>query len=298
MELMEERRTTSYVAPGNVAEVIELLAASEDAKVVGGCQSLGVFLRQGLLEPELLVGLKRIPELNEMGDLPDGGLRLGAMVTQHMLETSAIVRQRYPALAEAAALIASPPVRQQGTIGGNLCHADPTGDPPAVLIALGASLEIVSSAGARRVPVEEFFVDYMETVLTPSELLVAIHLPAPAANSGAAYLKHRVRGVDTALVAAGVALAIANDGRTISDARIGLAGASTTPLRARAAELVLVGQTPTAELFAAAGAAAATESDPLEDTEGSAWYRREMIARYVGRAAEAALQRALEARGG
>lgn len=298
MELMEERRTTSYVAPGNVAEVVELLAASEDAKVVGGCQSLGVFLRQGLLEPELLVGLKRITELNEMAELPDGGLRIGAMVTQHTLETSDIVRLRYPALAEAAALIASPPVRQQGTIGGNLCHADPTGDPPAILIALGASLEVVSSEGTRRVPVEEFFVDYMETVLTPSEVLVAIHLPAPPANSGAAYLKHRVRGIDTALVAAGVALTIANDGQTIADARIGLAGASTTPLRARAAELVLVGQTLSADLFVAAGVAAATESDPLEDTEGSAWYRREMIARYVCRAAEAALQRALEARGG
>lgn len=298
MDLMEERRTTSYVAPGSVAEAVELLAASEDAKVVGGCQSLGVFLRQGLIEPELLVGLKRIPELNEMVELADGGLRVGAMVTQHTLETSPIIRLRYPALAEAAALIASPPVRQQGTIGGNLCHADPTGDPPAVLIALGATLELVSSAGTRWVPVEDFFIDYMETVLTPAELLVAIHLPAPAANRGAAYLKHRVRGVDTALVAAGVALTMAEGGRSIAEARIGLAGASATPLRARAAEQVLVGQTLSSDLFAEAGAAAANESDPLEDTEGSAWYRSEMIARYVQRAAEAAMQRAQEARGG
>lgn len=298
MVLMEERRTTSYVAPGSVARAVDLLAASEDAKVVGGCQSLGVFLRQGLIEPELLIGLKRIPELNEIAELADGGLRVGAMVTQHTLETSPIIRVRFPALAEAAALIASPPVRQQGTIGGNLCHADPTGDPPAILIALGASLELVSSEGTRFVPVEDFFVDYMETVLTPAELLVAIHLPAPAANSGAAYLKHRVRGIDTALVAAGVALTVADEGRFIVDARIGLAGASATPLRARAAEHVLVGQPPSADLFAEAAAAAANESDPLEDTEGSAWYRREMIARYVHRAADAALQQALEARGG
>jgi len=233
-----------------------------------------------------------------MADLPNGGLRVGAMVTQHTLETSTIVRLRYPALAEAAALIASPPVRQQGTIGGNLCHADPTGDPPAVLIALGATVELVSSEGTRWVPVEEFFVDYMETVLTPAELLVAIHLPAPAANSGAAYLKHRVRGVDTALVAAGVALTLADGDQSIAEARIGLAGASATPVRARAAEQVLVGQSPSADLFAAAGAAAANESDPLEDTEGSAWYRSEMIARYVQRAAETAMQRAQEARGG
>jgi carbon-monoxide dehydrogenase medium subunit len=271
---------------------VELLASGDDAKVVAGCQSLGVFLRQRLIEPSLLVGLKRIPELSEIVELPGGGLRIGAMVTQHVLETSGIVREHYPALAEAAAMIASPPIRQHGTIGGNLCHADPTGDPPAVLIALGAEVELVSSGGTRRVPVEDFFIDYMETVLAPDELLVAVHLPAPAANSGAAYLKHRVRGVDTALVAAGVALTLAADGQTIRDARIGLAGAGPTPVRARAGEMALIGSAPTSATFAAAGEAAAGESDPLEDTEGSAWYRREMIARYVQRAADAALRRA------
>ena len=132
----------------------------------------------------------------------------------------------------------------------------------------------------------------METILAPEELLTAIYLPAPVANAGAAYLKHRVRGVDTALVGAGVALALAKDGATIQAARIGLAGAAPTPLRARSAESVLTGSAPTSETLAAAGAAAAEESDPLEDTEGSAWYRREMIARFVQRAAAAALRRA------
>jgi carbon-monoxide dehydrogenase medium subunit len=295
---MEGPRGVTYAAPGSVAEALEFLATCDNAKLVGGCQSLGVFLRQRLIEPELLVGLKRIPELNEIVDLGDGGLRIGAMVTQHTLEASPDVRRRFPALAEAAALIASPPIRQQGTIGGNLCHADPTGDPPAVLIALGANLELVSPEGTRMVPVENFFVDYMETVIAPAEVLVAVHLPSPLARSGAAYLKHRVRGVDTALVAAGVSLALSDDGKQISAARIGLAGAGATPLRARAAEQVLVGQPPSEDLFAVAGTAAAEESDPFEDTEGSAWYRREMISRHVQRAAAAALQRAQEATGG
>jgi carbon-monoxide dehydrogenase medium subunit len=153
-------------------------------------------------------------------------------------------------------------------------------------------VELVSRIGTRQLPIEAFFIDYMETVLAPDELLVAVHLPAPVANSGAAYLKHRVRGVDTALVAAGVALTLAEDGQTIREARVGLAGAGPTPLRARAAESVLTGSAPTSETFAAAGEAAAAESDPLEDTEGSAWYRREMIARFVQRAADAALRRA------
>lgn len=292
MDIMLDKPVAAYVGPASVSEAVELLASSDDAKVVAGCQSLGVFLRQRLIEPELLVGLKRIPELTEIEALPGGGLRIGAMVTQHALETSHVVRDAYPSLADAAALIASPPIRQQGTIGGNLCHADPTGDPPAVLIALGAEVELVSSGGVRRAPVEDFFVDYMETILAPDELLVAVHLPAPAARSGAAYLKHRARGVDTALVAAGVWLALAEDGSTIREARIGLAGAGPTPLRARSAEMVLVGAAPASEAIAAAGDAAAAESDPLDDTEGSAWYRREMIARFVQRAADAALRRA------
>jgi carbon-monoxide dehydrogenase medium subunit len=292
MELMVDTPVVAYAAPESVNEAVQLLAASDDARVVAGCQSLGVFLRQKLIETGLLVGLKRIPELGEIRELPDGALQIGAMVTQRTLETSSVVRDRYPALAEAAALIASPPVRQQGTIGGNLCHADPTGDPPAILIALGAEVEIASAAGRRWLPVEDLFIDYMETVLALGELLTAVRLPAPADRSGAAYLKHRVRGVDTALVSAGVSLSLSCDGQVVKDARIGLAGAAPTPLRARAAELVLIDSAPSAETFAAAGAAAAEESDPLDDTEGSAWYRREMIARFVQRAAEAALRRA------
>ena len=290
-----DETAVAYAAPVSVSEAVHLLAASDDAKVVAGCQSLGVFLRQRLIEPALLVGLKRIPELHDIVELPDGSLRIGAMVTQRALQTSGIVQGRYPALAETAGLIASPPVRQQGTIGGNLCHADPTGDPPAILIALGAEVELVSRGGSRRVPVEDFFVDYMETVLATDELLVAVYLPATDAPTGAAYLKHRVRGVDTALVAAGVALKLAEEGQSIREARVGLAGAGTTPLRARAAEQVLTGAAPSVATFTAAGVAAAAESDPLDDTEASAWYRREMIARYVQRAAELALRRAQEA---
>jgi CO/xanthine dehydrogenase FAD-binding subunit len=292
MDIMVEKPVVAYAAPASVSEAVGLLSASNSAKAVAGCQSLGVFLRQRLIEPELLVGLKSIPELREITLLPDGGLRIGAMVTQQTLEMSGVVRERFPALAEAAALIASPLIRQQGTIGGNLCHADPTGDPPPILIALGAELELVSSSGERRIPVEDFFVDYMETNLSPDELLVAVHLPAPAVNSGAAYLKHRVRGVDTALVSAGVSLTLSENEQVIRAARIGLGGAGPTPLRAHSAEQVLVGAAPTVETFAAAGKAAAVESDPLDDTEGSAWYRREMISRYVQRAADAALHRA------
>jgi carbon-monoxide dehydrogenase medium subunit len=160
------------------------------------------------------------------------------------------------------------------------------------LIALGAEVEIASVEQRRRIPVEDLARDYMETILEPNELLVAIHLPAPAARSGSAYLKHRVRGVDTAIVGAGVGLTLTDDGGTCLDARIGLTGVGVTPERARTAENALRGQALTDEIIRAAARIAADACDPMSDTEASAWYRREMVAVFVRRAAEIALNRA------
>lgn len=282
-----------YLAPASVEEALQLLAEfGDEAKLVGGAQSLGVFLRQGLIAPRHLIGLRKIAELAEMAATPEGGLTIGAMVTQHALETSDVIRARFAALAEASAAVASPPVRRQGTIGGNLGHADPSGDPPAALIALGAEVEIASLRGRRRLLVEDFARDYMETILEPDELLIAVHLSAPAPRSGTAYLKLRLRGVDTAIVGAGVGLTLAEDGETCRDARIGLAGVGVTPERARAAEAALIGQALTDGAIRAAARIAADACEPMTDTEATAWYRREMVAVFVRRTADIALARA------
>lgn len=285
----DEPRGAEYLAPTTIDDALALLAEhGDDAKLVAGGQSLFVFLRQGLLQPSYLIGLKKIAELTQIAESPGGGLTIGAMVTQHRIATDPLIAARTPALAEAAAAVASPPIRRQGTIGGNICHADPTGDPPAALIALAAEVEIASQTGRRRFPVAELFADYMETTLGPDELLVAIHIPPTIA--GAAYLKHRMRGVDTALVGAGVGVTL--DGSVCTDARIGLVGAGTTPIRAVDAEAALRGRPVTADTIAAAAQAASAECEPLSDTEGSEWYRREMVAVFVRRAAEIALRRA------
>src|SRR4051812_36902089 len=145
-----EERGLEYHAPRSISDVIAVLTQYEDdARLLAGGQSLLVLLRNGLIAPTALIGLHHVPELRAVTQSSDGGLTLGAMATFHTLETSADIRSRYPALAEAAAVIASPQVRQRGTIGGNLCHADPTGDPPAALIALDATIEIANSAGTR-----------------------------------------------------------------------------------------------------------------------------------------------------
>jgi aerobic carbon-monoxide dehydrogenase medium subunit len=289
----EAERGPDYLAPTSVDEALALLAEHGDAaKIVGGAQSLAVFLRQGLIAPAHLIGLRSISELSGITEGPDGGLVIGAMVTQHAIETSNVIRARFPALAEAAAAVASPPVRRQGTLGGNLCHADPTGDPPAALIALMAEVEIASINGRRCIPAEDLARDYMETILEPHELLVAVHLPTPPAHSGSAYLKHRLRGIDTAIVGAGVGLTLADDKQTCLDIRIGLVGVGVTPERARTAEDALRGRTLTDEAIRAAARIAADACEPMSDTEASSWYRQEMVAVFVRRAAEIALDRA------
>jgi carbon-monoxide dehydrogenase medium subunit len=289
-ELEPEERGLQYHAPRSVADAITLLDQYDDeAKLLAGGQSLLVLLRNGLIAPAALIGLQQIPDLRTIAPTPDGGLAIGAMTTFHTLETNADVREHYPALAEAVALIASPQVRQRGTIGGNLCHADPTGDPPASLIALDATIEIANRDGTRHIPVAELFRDYMETVLEPGDLLTAIHLPLPPA--GSAYLKHRLRGVDTALVGAAAALSLAPDG-TCTTVRIGLVGAATTPIRAVNAEAELLGNPLTTETLQAAATTAAAESDPLSDTEASETYRREMVAVFVRRTLTRAFDRA------
>src|SRR5262245_61057479 len=195
-DAFEEAQRAAYLAPESVEEALAMLAEhGEGAKPIAGGQSLLILLRWGLAAPTYLIGLKRIPELTRLTATAEGGLTIGAMVTQRTLESSPLVRTSFPALAEAAGAVASPPVRQQATIGGNLCHADPAADPPAALIALGAEVEIAYRGGRRRLPVSELFRGFLETAVGPDELMVAVHIPPAAPRSGASYLKHRVRGV-------------------------------------------------------------------------------------------------------
>ena len=156
-----------YVAPETLSEALRILHQhGEAAKVLAGGQSLLVFLREGLIAPRVLVSLKRVQELRALSFSVADGMHIGAMVTQVELERAQPVRDYYRALSEAANVVATVQVRNQGTIGGNLCHADPTADPPAALIALGARLEIAGLDGLRTLPVEEFFRDYMDVDLS------------------------------------------------------------------------------------------------------------------------------------
>jgi carbon-monoxide dehydrogenase medium subunit len=290
---VEQAVQLDYFAPETLAEALRLLEQhGEGAKLLAGGQSLLIFLRQGLISPHTLISLKKVGGLHTVSFSPVNGLDIGATVTQVELERSQLIQTQYSALAEAAAIVAAPQVRNLGTIGGNLCHADPTADPPAALIALGAELHIAGPGGSRTVPVEAFFRDYMEVCLAETDILTRIHLPPPARHSGSAYLKLHVRAVDAALVGVAAWIQLHPEQSIIHDVRIGLAGAGVTPIRSIEAEQVLRGAPAAADVIAEAARVAAVTCSPLSDTEATEWYRREMVREFVQRAVEASLIRA------
>lgn len=278
-----------YLEPATLPEALDLLAEYADrAKVIAGGQSLLILLREGLVRPDVLIGLNAIEPLRRLEI--NGEARIGAMVTHATIERDPRIAQRWPVLAAAEAAVSTVQVRNRGTLGGNVAHAFPTADPPAALVASGARVHLASKRdGDRSMPAEEFFTGLMESVASPDELVTAVHLPDQPAGSRGAYIKHSVRPLDFAIVGVACRLILDPPG-TIADARIGLNGAANRTLRAMSAENVLIGERPSPELFERAGQAAAAESSPLGDVDGSADYKRRIIAVCTRRVLQTALR--------
>ncbi len=276
-------------------EALALLReCGEDAKLFAGGQSLMMLMRHRLIEPDYLIGLGGIPELKGIGVDASAGLRIGGMTTQRSIEKSSLVTDRCNILVQAAKRVASIPVRNLGTLGGNLCHGEPGADPPAALIAAAAKVKLVGSQGERLVNVEDFFVDYLETVVRPDEIATEILVPESPVRSGGVYLKCSRRAVDFALVGVGVVVTLASD-NSCQDIRIGLNGVDVKPIRAWAAESVIRGAPITESVLEEAGRVTAENANPLSDAHASADYRRKMIAVYLRRAVK---QACVIARGG
>jgi carbon-monoxide dehydrogenase medium subunit len=282
-----------YLAPASLEETLGILAERrEDAKVLAGGQSLIPLMKLRLARPAVLVDLANVPGLSGIEE--DGsGLRIGAMTRNAALVDSDLLRERYPAMATAAPLISDPIIRNLGTIGGSLAHADPAGDWGSVALALGAEVVARSAAGERTIPVSELFTGAFETVLEPTELITEVRVPRPPAAAGGTYLKLERKVGDYATVAAAVQLEMANG--AISRAGIALTAVGATNLRATAAEEALAGAAPGDEAFDEAARLAAEIADPYDDVRGSAEYKREVARVFVRRG----LAQALEiARGG
>jgi len=280
-----------YHAPGTLAEAIGMLAKyREDAKVLSGGQSLLPLLKLRLGSAGHLVDIGRIPGLEYIKE--EGGfLKIGGRTRESALEASDLIRSRYPILADTAAVIADPIVRNLATIGGNLAHGDPANDHPATMLALGARVVATGPKGERTVGIENFFTGLFSTALAPDEILTEIRIPVPPPGSGGAYVKLERKVGDFATAAAAAQLTLGKNGE-VARAGIGLTNAGPTPVKAEAAERYLQGKKPDGAAIAEAARLASQSASPEADRRGSVEYKREMARVLTARALAKAVSRA------
>jgi carbon-monoxide dehydrogenase medium subunit len=281
-----------YFAPKTVKEALSLLSQyKEGAKIIAGGQSILVVMRQRLLTPEYVIDIKGLSALDYIKYDEGKDLRIGALTPHRTIEKSPVIQKHFGVLSEMEENLATIQTRNWGTIGGNLCHGDPAGDPATIFIALKAKLKLASSTGERVIDMEEFSKDYLEVALGPGEMLTEIQVPTPAPQTGTAYEKLMVMKGDMGVIGAAVSITLDSKG-SCQDARIVLSNCSAVPLRAKKAEKVLIGKAINDARLAEAGEVASSEADPPDDVHGSAKYRIEMIKVFVKRAAQIALEKA------
>jgi carbon-monoxide dehydrogenase medium subunit len=281
-----------YVRPGSLDEALRVLREREgEAKLLSGGYSLLPLMKLRLAQPPLLVDLRDVTGLDRIVEMDDY-LAIGARSTHRQIHENEIVRDRYPGIVDVARVIGDPQVRNWGTIGGSVAHADPASDWPALLVAVRATLVCQSAAGERTIPARGFFLDTFTTALEPTEVLTEIRFPRRWKRAAGAYTKFERKVGDFATCGAAAGLLLAEDG-TIEAVGIGLTAVAATPFAATDAEDVLVGARPTEEVFRAAGAAAGAQSRPAADLRGSVEYKRALTAEMTVRSLRKAVERAL-----
>jgi carbon-monoxide dehydrogenase medium subunit len=280
-----------YYRAGSLAEAGQLLQLHPGAKLLAGGHSLIPLLKLRLATPPALIDIGRIDELKGIS-VADGRVRIGALTTHAELAASAELAARAPALAEAAGLIGDPAVRNRGTIGGNIAHADPASDLPTVLCALDATIVVTTAGGERSIAAGDFFEGMMETALGDHDIIAAIEVPAAAAGQGQAYIKFSHPASRYAVIGAAAAVTLV-DG-SISTVAVALGGLVPVATRASSVEQAVAGQSPSADTIAAAAAAVSGDlgDDLIGDIYASAEYRRAMAPVCVKRALTAAVERA------
>ena len=279
-----------YEAPTTVAEAIDLLAEySDEASVLAGGQSLIPLLALRLARPEVLIDINGIDELSGVS-ATDGWVAIGAMTREYVAEESEIVADAVPLLAAALPFIGHEAIRSRGTIGGSLAHADPAAELPAVARALDAVFVVRGPSGMRVIPAAQWFEGYLTTARRSDELLIEVRFPAAGQGTGVSFQEVARRHGDFAMV--GLAVSLGLSGGMISDARLAFAGVSDVPVRAAAAEDLLVGERPSAELFEEAARRATGDIDPPADLHGSSDYRKTVAAAIVRRGLRAAADNA------
>jgi len=279
----------NYYAPGSLDEAISLLGENEEAKILAGGQSLLAMMKLRIAAPTAVVDISKLPGLSYVRDSGDH-LALGALTTYDVIEHNAMIKGKFTALADAVARIGDQQIRNLGTIGGSVCHADPAADLPTALLVLDPQFVIKGKTGERAVPAADFFKDFFATAVRHDEILTEIRLPYLTPGSSSAYSKHSVRDADFAIAMASAVLTVGKDGICV-DARIAFGAAGPTPIRAYSAERYLRGKKIEEETITEAAEMIVERAEPSSDIHGSREYRLEMLKVVSRRSLELALHR-------
>jgi len=281
-----------YVRPGNLDETLQILKDREgEAKLLSGGYSLIPLIKLRLAQPGLLVDLRDVAGLDGIHETDDY-LSIGARATHRQVHEAPIVRDKYLLMGDVTANIGDPQVRNWGTIGGSVAHADPASDWPAVLIAVRATIVCRGQSGERTIAARDFFIDTFQTAIEPTEVLTEIRIPHRDRGTGGAYEKLERKVGDFATVGVAAILRLDGSGQ-IERAGVGLTGVAETPFAATDAEAILTGAKPSDDVFREAGAAAGAQSRPVGDVRGPVEYKRAMAAELTLRALRRASERAL-----
>jgi carbon-monoxide dehydrogenase medium subunit len=288
-------RNFEYLQPKTVGEACRLLSRHNgDAKVFAGGAHLTILMKQGLVQPKVLVNIKKIPALNGIHFDGKKGLTIGALVTHRDIETSSIVRENLPVLSDAEREVANIRVRNMGTVGGNLASGEPLTDLSQIFIALDGKVKIAGPKGSRTIPVQELFVDFYETSLAQDEILTHVALPLLPPRSGIEYIRFSSSSVvDKPSAGVAVRVTLEKSGDACKTARIVLGCVGPTPVRAKKAEAFMTGKALALELLEEIGASASQECSPMADLRGSEQYKRAVVRTLVKRAAAKAYEKAL-----
>ena len=279
-----------YVKVSSLEEASKLAAEKGDkAVLMAGGTDVILLIHEKAIPADTVIDIKGIPGLDEIKYVEGEGMRIGALVKLYDIQNSDIVKEKMPALSDASRYVASPQIRRKGTMVGNICNASPSADTASILVAMNAVVKVYNAEGEKDIPIDEFFKGVKKTALVPGDIVTGLFIPELNKGEGSAYFKHSVRkAMDLAII--GVGAKIKMDGDKIADARVCMGGVAITPLRAKNAEQILIGNEITDELLEKAGVAASQECSPISDVRASAEYRTDMVRVYTKRAVRKAVE--------
>jgi len=281
-----------YFQAKTVKEACSLISKfKNDGKILAGGQSLITLLRQKLISPSYLIDIRGISNLNYIKFDAKKGLRIGALTTHRSIEKSPVIQERYNVLSEMEKSVASVQTRNWGTIGGNLCSADPIGDPAPLLIALNAKIKIINSRRERTIPLENFFKDYFTTDLKSDEILKEIQVPSLPPHTGVVYMKFSTIEAGIKIVSTSVSITIDPNNMVCKNARIVMSAVAPVPFNAKKAGQLLIGNKIDDQRIKEAAKLASEETNPTSDVHGSAEYRKEIARVLVERATKQAVEK-------